>query len=179
MRASHRLVASAFALSICSAVVVSRADTANETPPAPAHARSRELKLILLADMVSFATDAPLVGAHVGAQLGRWFSVETGVDTVVPLRNEVGRAPVLVPLQAWIHLGPDEHTIDFGGGPEVSTDGGGAFYRTGLVYRYARAPGGVVVRAGVDVAWVQASLFGSSSWFASGLVPHLSVGWRL
>jgi hypothetical protein len=180
MRASHRLVSTALALAFSCAEAAAHADTANETPLPPAQGRSREVKLIVLADTMGLGrTAATMIGAHAGVQLGRWFSLESGVDTFVPLREGGERIAPLIPLLAWVHLGPDEHTIDLGGGPELSTRGGGAIYRTGLAYRYARAFGGLVVRAGVDLAWAQVRWFGSSSWYASGLQPHLSIGWRL
>lgn len=180
MRASQRLVSTALALAFSGPAAVARADTANEAPLPPVHARSREVKLIVLVDTMGLGrSDTTLIGAHAGVQLGRWVSLESGVDTFVPLREGGERIAPLIPLQAWVHIGPDEHTIDLGGGPELSTSGGGAFYRTGLAYRYARAPGGLVVRAGVDLAWAQVRWFGSASWYASGLLPHLSVGWRL
>jgi hypothetical protein len=180
MRASHRLVATALTLAFSCAAAVAGADGANETPLPPAHPGSRDVKLIVLADTMGLGwSDAALIGAHAGVQLGRWVSVESGVDTFVSLGGGGERTAPLIPIQAWLHLGPDEHTIDLGGGPELSTSGGSVFYRTGLAYRYARAPGGLVVRAGVDLAWAQVRWFGSSSWYASGLQPHLSVGWRL
>jgi hypothetical protein len=179
MRLVHRLISAALALAIPLIAPRARAEGVNAPAQPTANARTRDVKLIVLLDTMSLQSDAPLVGAHVGAQLGRWISLETGVDRFVPYQDPAAHAGVLVPLQAWLHLGPGEHTIDFGGGPEISNGGELAFYRMALVYRYAHAPNGLLVRGGVAFGWTNVTIFGVDSSLGFGLEPQVSVGWRL